>query len=174
MQGGLEESHRRGRSVRARGQEDHADAHPCDINVGPPDLAENLAHEGSREGQADPGTVAGLRVGRDRPAVRQRRERRERLGHELRRAPATGIGHEPDAARVVLEFGVVERGLGDLRGGWGGISPTIHRAASCGSLGHTPNGGSPTVRSGAGPISTAAVRPGAKRVARRLRLRTPG
>ena len=160
-QGGLEDARRRQCVVRGRWQEDHPDAHPCDVDVGPADLAEELAREGPREGQADPGAVAGLRVGRDRPAVRQRGERRERLGHDLRRAPAARVGHEADAARVVLESGVVERGVRDLRDGADGASRTIHRAASCGSLGHTPNGGRPNVPARAASISTAAARPGA-------------
>ena len=88
----------------AAGKEHRHDGRP---SLG--EIAGQQLEDGAVEREGDPGAVAGFAVGAERAAMAQRGQSGERQGEHPVARSATGVRHEPDAARIVLIPRVVER-----------------------------------------------------------------
>ena len=85
------------------------------------DLGRLPGEEPVRHLNQDAGAVAGARVGADRAAVLEIEQDRERVLHELMRLLVLDVGDEADAARVLVERGIVQ----SLRRRQAGIEPRL-------------------------------------------------
>ena len=71
------------------------------------------------------GAVAGARIGADRAAMFEIDQDRQRVFDDLVRLAALDVGDESDAARILVERGIVEP-TGGRRAGIGGVVPRAH------------------------------------------------
>jgi hypothetical protein len=95
----------RGRPLPVIGQEDQASrvaalGREVKFTYGTEELIRDLRH--------DPGAVAGIRVTALGPAVLQVAQHRQRARHGVMTAVAGQVGHEPDAAGIVLVAAVIQ------------------------------------------------------------------